>query len=81
MGAEVEVFWGSNKQVQQVTSASGFSAQNQRPLLFGLGEANQVEKVIISWPSGKVDTMKAPKINTTHTIIENKFTKNPDLSS
>lgn len=72
IGAEVEVFWGSNRQVQQLTSASGFSAQNQRPLLFGLGEADQVKKVIIKWPAGKVDTIKTPKINSTHTITETK---------
>ena len=41
IGARVEVQWDGQRQVQEVTGGSGFSAQNQRRLHFGLGEATR----------------------------------------
>ncbi|SHF85497.1 Repeat domain-containing protein [Fodinibius roseus] len=70
IGARAEVVWDGKRQVQVVQSASGFSAQNQRPLHFGLGEADQVDRVILEWPSGKTDTLKHPEINKTHAVTE-----------
>jgi hypothetical protein len=70
IGAEVHLFWDSNQQVQVVSSASGFSSQNQRPLHFGLGNADKVNKVVIEWPSGITDTLEEPDINNMHTIQE-----------
>lgn len=70
IGAKVRVYWNSNQQVQVVNSASGFSSQNQRPLHFGLGASDEVDKVIIEWPSGKVDTLDQPQVNKMHTIKE-----------
>ena len=37
IGAQVEVFWNGRQQVQEVSGGSGFCAQNQRRLHFGLG--------------------------------------------
>jgi enediyne biosynthesis protein E4 len=57
IGAEVRLFWQGRQQVQQVSGGSGFCAQNQRRLHFGLGKNQQVEKAEIRWPSGKVQTV------------------------
>lgn len=70
IGARVEVRWNGKRQTQVVQSASGFSSQNQRPVHFGLGESEQVDSVILTWPSGKIDTLKQPEINKTHSITE-----------
>ena len=37
IGARVELQWDGRRQLQEVVAASGFAAQNQRPLHFGLG--------------------------------------------
>ena len=37
IGAQVTVFWNGQQQVQEVSGGSGFCAQNQRRLHFGLG--------------------------------------------
>ncbi|MCC2669132.1 MAG: hypothetical protein K0Q72_1603, partial [Armatimonadetes bacterium] len=37
IGAQVRVFWNGQQQLQQVSGASGFCAENQRRLHFGLG--------------------------------------------
>ena len=70
IGAKVEVFWDSRRQVQLVSSASGFSAQNQRTLHFGLGEAEQVDRVVVEWPSGQKETITDPQINKIHALQE-----------
>jgi hypothetical protein len=57
IGAEVTLFWDGEKQVQEVSGGSGFCAENQRRLHFGLGKNPQIEKAVIHWPSGKVQTL------------------------
>lgn len=70
IGAQVRVFWNGRQQLQQVSGASGFCAQNQRRLHFGLGKAARVEKVLIRWPSGKEQTIFAPEAGKLHRIRE-----------
>jgi hypothetical protein len=70
IGARVEVHWAGNRQLQEVTAASGFSAQNARRLHYGLGTATGVDRVIVRWPSGHIDTLERPAIDTLHRIRE-----------
>jgi hypothetical protein len=60
IGAQVTLFWNGRQQIQEVSGGSGFSAQNQRRLHFGLGRAPSVTKAVIRWPSGKTQTIIAP---------------------
>ena len=57
IGAQVELFWNGQRQVQEVSGGSGFAAQNQRRLHFGLGKNPQIEKATIHWPSGKLQVL------------------------
>ena len=57
IGARVELHWAGKRAAAGLVAASGFSAQNQRRLHFGLGAATQVERVVITWPSGQQDTL------------------------
>jgi hypothetical protein len=70
IGAQVTVFWNGQQQVQEVSGGSGFAAQNQRRLHFGLGKYPQVEKVVIRWPSGKIQTIDKPAPRQLHAIKE-----------
>jgi hypothetical protein len=73
IGAQVRVFWKGQRQAQEVTGGSGFCAQNQRRLHFGLGklkENEKVDRVEIRWPSGKTQTISAPEINKIHKLKE-----------
>ncbi len=63
IGAEVTLFFNGQKQVQTVSGGSGFSAQNDRRLHFGLGKNPRVEKAVIRWPSGKVQTIESPAVH------------------
>lgn len=70
IGAAVRVFWAGQQQLQEVSGGSGFCAQNQRRLHFGLGKAAGVERVEIRWPSGKMQTISGPELNKIHKIKE-----------
>ena len=70
IGAEVTLFWNGKKQVQEVSGGSGFSAQNQRRLHFGLGNYPQIEKAVIRWPSGTIQTIDEPAPNQLHEVKE-----------
>src|ERR1700693_727657 len=70
IGAQVALFWNGQQQVQEVSGGSGFAAQNQRRLHFGLGAHSQVEKAIIRWPSGQVQTVDRPAPDQRYKIKE-----------
>jgi enediyne biosynthesis protein E4 len=70
VGAQVQVFWNGKQQLQEVSGGSGFCAQNQRQLHFGLGPRASVDRVVVRWPSGKTQEIKAPAVDRVHRIQE-----------
>ncbi|NBC65511.1 MAG: CRTAC1 family protein [Bacteroidetes bacterium] len=70
IGATVILHWDDKQTRRNVTAGEAFSSQSQRPVFFGLGEVNQVEKVEIRWPSGKVQVIEGPEVNQEHFIKE-----------
>jgi hypothetical protein len=82
IGARVTLHWNGQQQVQEVSGGSGFCAQNQRRLHFGLGSVApgpsgsagqsgvKVEKVTVRWPSGKISEIAAPEAGRVHAIKE-----------
>ncbi len=70
VGAEVRLYWNGQEQLQVLTAASGYAAQNQRRLHFGLGACDAVDRLEIRWPSGGRQTVEAPAVNTIHRISE-----------
>lgn len=72
IGAQVRLFWDGQEQLQEVASASGYAAENQRRLHFGLGESSEIERVEIRWPSGEKQTIENLQVNQIHKIREPK---------
>jgi hypothetical protein len=70
IGAQVTVYWNGQQQVQEVSGGSGFCAQNQRRLHFGLGSGATIDKAVVRWPSGKTQELVRPQPNRRHTIQE-----------
>ena len=70
IGARVEVQWAGRRQVQEVSGGSGFSAQNDRRLHYGLGAASAVDRVLIRWPSGRSQVIDRPAIDRLHQVKE-----------
>ena len=70
IGAEVRVFWNGKKQAQTVSGGSGFCAQNQRRLHFGLGKNPRLEKVEVRWTSGRIQTIQNPMVGQVNRVKE-----------
>ncbi|CCW35132.1 CRTAC1 family protein [Chthonomonas calidirosea] len=72
IGAAVTLYWNHQQQLQFVLGGCGFAAENQRRLHFGLGPEPQIEKLMIRWPSGLIQTLPASslRINAINNIKE-----------
>ncbi len=70
IGAEVKLFWSGKVQAQTVSGGSGFCAQNQRRLHFGLGKQAQIERAEIRWPAGAKQIIERPVIGQINKIKE-----------
>jgi hypothetical protein len=57
LNARVQVTAGGISQLGEVFSGGSYLSQNDLRLHFGLGEQQQVEKVKVMWPDGKVETL------------------------
>ena len=68
IGSRVELYWNGKVQAQEVAAASGFSAQSQRRIHYGLGTAAAVDRVVIRWPSGATQTIEKPAIDQLHKV-------------
>ena len=77
LGAKVTLKAGDRTLTQFHDGKSGYLAQSSLPLYFGLGEATQVDRIEIDWPSGQKQTVDGPiKSNQTKTIEESNNTNN-----
>jgi hypothetical protein len=70
IGARVDLYWNGQRQAQVVSGGSGFSAQSQRPLHFGIGTATTVDRVVITWPSGRTQTIEHPAVDQQQHVVE-----------
>jgi enediyne biosynthesis protein E4 len=70
IGARIDVTFAGRTQRQDVLAASGFSAQNQRRIHVGLGDANAVDRVTIVWPSGQRQVLERPAVDQVHRVKE-----------
>jgi len=60
IGAVVEVIAGSHAYKKVNDGQSGYLSQSDMPLYFGLGEAEEVERIVVRWPSGTTQTVSGP---------------------
>jgi hypothetical protein len=59
IGATVRVHHEGTSQTRMVKSGSSYLSQSELPVTFGLGKRDRVDRVIVTWPSGRVDEHKA----------------------
>ena len=83
LGAFVEVYYGhGKKQVYENTSYRGYLSTVQDIAHFGLGSANNLDSVIVKWPSGKKQLLvnvradQHLKLNVKDANIDFSFSRN-----
>ena len=70
IGARVELTTAAGTQIRDIRSGEGFRYMSSLNTHFGLGAEAAVTNIIVYWPSGIIDVISNPSINTTHEIIE-----------
>jgi hypothetical protein len=70
LGAVVKVTAGGRTQVKVMDGVSGYLSHSVAPLYFGLGTADSIQRVEVTWPSGQTQTVSDVGTNATIDIIE-----------
>ena len=70
IGAMVDIWAGGRHQVAERVASSGYLSQNDGRLHFGLGAADKIDKLVVRWPSGRVQTLTSLSVDRILTIEE-----------
>jgi hypothetical protein len=70
IGARVEIYGDWGKQIREIRSGVGFRYMNTLNAHFGIGEATEIDSLIVWWPSGTKDMIHNPTINESVLIVE-----------
>jgi hypothetical protein len=69
-GARVEVHTPRGVLVRTMEPATGYMAQSEKTLTFGLGDDNRVGRVVVRWPDGTLQEVRSPGVNRRLVITE-----------
>ena len=72
VGAKVQVRAGEQLWSDWAMGGDGYLAHNESNLLFGLGDANAVDEVTVTWPSGQLQTFRNIDVDRRLLLIENQ---------
>ncbi|QDT98585.1 FG-GAP-like repeat-containing protein [Gimesia aquarii] len=63
IGTTIQVRIDNKTITRQLTAGDGYQASNERRLIVGLGNARQIDELIVRWPSGKVQKFKKVSVS------------------
>jgi hypothetical protein len=72
IGAIVTLQAGDFTRVRELTAGDGYFASNQRELVFGLGDHEKVDSLVVQWPSGKQQHFADIAVDRQYLLIENR---------
>ncbi len=72
IGADVRIESGGMTQSRMVKSGSSYLSQSELPVTFGLGKRDQIERVVMQWPSGRTEEYKSLAAGKTYQCVESK---------
>ncbi|MFN3343968.1 MAG: ASPIC/UnbV domain-containing protein, partial [Flavobacteriales bacterium] len=70
IGARVTLQTASGSQIRDIRSGQAFSSMQTLNAHFGIGQETAIEKITICWPSGIVDVINNPSINSHLVVVE-----------
>jgi enediyne biosynthesis protein E4 len=72
IGATVRIFHAGVSQTRVVKSGSSYLSQSELPVTFGVGKQDRVERVVVTWPSGRTDEFKNVETGRAYKCVEGK---------
>lgn len=72
IGAIVRIYVNGQVQTRMVRSGSSYLSQSELPVTFGVGKQDQIEKVVIDWPSGRSEEHPRLQAAKTYQVVETK---------
>ena len=72
IGATLRIFHDGVSQSRLVKSGSSYLSQSELPVTFGVGRRDLIDRVVVSWPSGRVEEYKNVSAGRSYTCIEGK---------
>jgi hypothetical protein len=72
LGARISVTADGVTRIREMGASQGHQSQSVVPVHFGLGNSVEVESVVISWPSGTIQTLTKVPVNQTLVVVESR---------
>lgn len=70
IGARIIIYGSWGQQIRDVQSGTGFQNMSTLTAHFGIGQATTINRVVIKWPSGTVDTLTDVNPNQNLLVVE-----------
>jgi len=78
IGAKVRIVAEGSTQSRMVKGGSSYLSQSELPLTFGLEKRDRIERVVIDWPSGRVEEYKNLAVGRCYECVEGKSISSQD---
>lgn len=72
IGATVRIFHGGSTQSRMVRTGSSYLSQSELPVTFGVGRRDRVDRVVVSWPSGRSEEFKNVATGSAYACVEGR---------
>jgi hypothetical protein len=70
IGATVRIVHDGTSQSRVVHSGSSYLSQSELPVTFGVGQRDRVDRVVVTWPNGRVEDFKSVLTGRAYECVE-----------
>jgi hypothetical protein len=78
IGATVRLFDRAGNQSRMVRSGSSYLSQSELPVTFGVGKRTEIDRLVIEWPSGRIDEHKNLAAGRSYECVEGQQIRETD---
>jgi len=78
IGATVRLFDRAGNQSRMVRSGSSYLSQSELPVTFGVGKRAEIDRLVIEWPSGRIDEHKNLATGRSYECVEGQQIRGMD---
>jgi enediyne biosynthesis protein E4 len=72
IGAVIRIYHEGSSQSRVVKTGSSYLSQSELPVTFGLGRRDTIDRVVIDWPSGRIEEYKNLPPGRSYECVESK---------